>query len=69
MKTKEEMLEDIGYSAYIDMEYGNDSETIDYDQLAKILMSLTNKIEELETSLENLRKQCSPAIMNNLRIG
>lgn len=52
--TREEMAFEIGYSNYIDMEHGNDSETIDYRSLISILTRLSNDIEETRINQTNL---------------
>ena len=52
--TREEMAFDLGYSNYIDMEYGNDSETIDYRALISALTRLSNDIEETRINQANL---------------
>jgi len=48
MTTREEMAQDLFYSNYVDMECGNDAETIDYRALISVLTRLTNRIEALE---------------------
>lgn len=52
--TREEMAFDLGYSKFIDMEYGNDSETIDYRALISVLTRLYNDIEETRVNQSNL---------------
>lgn len=52
--TREEMAFDLGYSKFIDMEYGNDSETIDYRALISVLTRLSNDIEETRVNQSNL---------------
>jgi len=48
---KKELL----YSSYIDMEYGRDTETIDYDALIGIITELCARIEQLEKDNELLK--------------
>jgi hypothetical protein len=47
-----DMANQLLYSNYTDMEYGNDTETIDYRALISVLTDLTNRIESLERQLE-----------------
>ena len=47
-----DMANQLLYSNYTDMEYGNDTETIDYRSLISVLTDLTNRIEALERQLE-----------------
>ena len=47
-----DMANQLLYSNYTDMEYGNDTETIDYRALISVLTDLTNRIEALERQLE-----------------
>ena len=49
---KKELL----YSSYIDMEDGNDTETIDYECLIGIITELHQRIEKLEGWKEGLQK-------------
>jgi hypothetical protein len=48
MMTREEMAQDLLYGNYIDMEHGNDYESIDYRALISVLTKLSNRIEALE---------------------
>ena len=52
--TRDEIAQDLFYSKYIDMEYGNNSETIDYRALISVLTRLSNDIEELRANQANL---------------
>jgi len=42
------LKQELCYSSYIDQEYGNDTETIDYDCLIGILTELLERVEQLE---------------------
>ena len=48
MMTERNFKKELFYSAYYDMENGNDSETIDYDCLIGIITELCDRIEKLE---------------------
>ena len=48
--------EELSYSTYIDMEEGNDTETIDYLSLIHIITELCGRIEELENQLEDVQQ-------------
>jgi hypothetical protein len=52
--TREEMAQDLFYSNYIDMECGNDAESIDYRALISVLTRLANDVERLQTQVKNL---------------
>jgi len=52
--TREEMAQDLFYSNYIDMECGNDAESIDYRALISVLTRLANDVEHLQTQVKNL---------------
>ena len=56
MNTKD-MTNQLLYSHYTDMEYGNDTETIDYRSLISVLTDLTNRIEALEDSSRTVRDE------------
>ena len=43
-----DMANQLLYSQYTDMEYGNDTETIDYPSLISVLADITNRLEALE---------------------
>ena len=43
------------YHSYIDMEEGNDTETIDYPSLIHIITELCDRIEQLEKDNELLK--------------
>ena len=51
--TERNFKQELMYSCYADMEYGNDSETIDYDCLINIITELCDRIEELEEKLND----------------
>ena len=51
------MANQLLYSHYTDMEYGNDSETIDYRALISVLTDLTNRIEALEDGSGTVRAE------------
>jgi hypothetical protein len=46
--TDRNFKKELCYSNYIDMEYGNDIETIDYDCLIGVITELCDRIEKLE---------------------
>jgi len=46
--TDRNFKKELCYSNYIDMENGNDTETIDYDSLIGIITELCDRIEQLE---------------------
>ena len=46
--------QELCYSSYIDMEYGNDRETIDYESLIGIITELVGRIEQLEDKVDEL---------------
>ena len=43
---------ELAYSKYIDMDDGNDRETIDYHSLIHIISELCDRIEQLEQRLD-----------------
>ena len=43
-----DMANQLLHSQYTDMEYGNDTETIDYPSLISVLADITNRLEALE---------------------
>lgn len=53
--TKRNFKQELCYSSYIDQEYGNDTETIDYDGLIAIITELCDRIEQLEKNNELLK--------------
>ena len=53
--TKRNLTKELLYTNYIDMENGDDVESIDYRSLIHILTELMNRIEQLEKDNE-LRK-------------
>lgn len=54
MMTDRNFKKELCYSSYIDMEYGNDTETIDYDCLIGIITELVDRIEKLEDKVDEL---------------
>jgi hypothetical protein len=46
--TERNFTYELGYSTYIDMENGDDTESIDYRSLIHIITELMNRIEKLE---------------------
>jgi len=56
MNTKD-MANQLLYSNYTDMEYGNDTETIDYRALISVLTDITNRIEALEDTSGTVRDE------------
>jgi hypothetical protein len=48
--TERNFTHELCYSNYVDMENGNDSETIDYRELILIITELCDRIEKLEKS-------------------
>jgi hypothetical protein len=49
--------QELCYSSYIDMEYGNDRETIDYESLIGIITELVDRIEKLESEVKILNRK------------
>ncbi len=54
MMTERNFKKELFYSAYYDMENGNNSETIDYDCLIGIITELCDRIEKLEDKVDEL---------------
>lgn len=52
--TKRDFYKEIHYSNYIDMEDGNDTETICYPSLICVIKELCDRIEKLEERLDEL---------------
>lgn len=50
--TKRNFTFELGYSKYIDMDNGDDRETIDYPSLIHIIGELCRRIEQLEQRLD-----------------
>ena len=57
MTTDRNLSKELLYSNYIDMNGGNDEETIDYRSLIHILTELMNRIEKLEKRLDQQEGQ------------
>ena len=55
--TDRNLSKELLYSNYIDMNGGNDEETIDYRSLIHILTELMNRIAELEKRLDQQEGQ------------
>ena len=53
--TERNFEKELSYSRYIDMEEGNDTETIDYPSLIHIITELCDRIEQLEKDNEILK--------------
>ena len=53
--TERNFEKELSYSRYIDMEEGNDAETIDYPSLIHIITELCDRIEQLEKDNELLK--------------
>jgi len=53
--TDRNIKKELVHSCYYDMEYGHDSETIDYDCLIGLLTELCDRIEQLEKDNELLK--------------
>lgn len=54
MTTERNLTRELLYRNYIDMENGDDVESIDYRSLIHILTELMNRIEKLEAKNETL---------------
>ena len=50
--TERNFTEELLYTNYVDMENGNDTETIDYRELILIITELCDRIEQLEQRLD-----------------
>lgn len=57
MTTDRNLSKELLYSNYIDMNEGNDEETIDYRSLIHLLTELMNRIEKLEKRLDQQEGQ------------
>jgi len=55
MMTERNLTKELLYTNYIDMENGDDVESIDYRSLIHILTELMNRIEQLEKDNELLK--------------
>jgi hypothetical protein len=55
MMSKRNLTQELLYTNYIDMENGDDVESIDYRSLIHILTELMNRIEQLEKDNELLK--------------
>ena len=53
--TERNFAKELSYHTYIDMEDGNDTETIDYPSLIHIITELCGRIEQLEKDNELLK--------------
>ena len=54
--TERNFKKELLYSSYVDMEYGNDTEKIDYDCLIGIIAELCDRIEKLEAWKSRVQK-------------
>lgn len=52
--TNRNIIKEICFNHYIDMENGNDIDTIDYHSLIYILEELIDRVEKLEARLDEL---------------
>jgi hypothetical protein len=50
--TERNFTDELCYSNYVDMENGNDTETIDYRELILIITELCGRVEQLEQRLD-----------------
>jgi len=50
--TERNLTQELLYTNYIDMEHGDDVESIDYRSLIHILTELMNRIEKLEAKYQ-----------------
>ena len=57
MMTERNIKKELIHSCYYDMEYGHDSETIDYDCLIGLLTELCDRIETLESEVKILNRK------------
>jgi hypothetical protein len=57
MTTNRDFGKELCYSKYIDMEEGNDTETIYYPSLINIITELCDRIEKLEKRLDKQEEQ------------
>jgi hypothetical protein len=55
MTTKRNLKKELCYYSYVDMEYGRDHESIDYDCLIAIIQELVDRVEGLERDNELLK--------------
>jgi len=53
--TKRDLTYELLYSNYVDMENGNDTESIDYRSLIHIMTEMMTRIEQLEKDNELLK--------------
>ena len=54
--TERNFEKELSYHTYIDMEDGNDTETICYPSLICIITELCDRIEQLETQLKDVQE-------------
>ena len=50
--TERNIKKELCHYSYVDMEYGNDHESIDYDCLIAIIQELVERIEDLEAKFK-----------------
>ena len=53
--TERNVKKELCYYSYVDMEYGRDHESIDYDCLIAIIQELVDRVEGLETQIKDLQ--------------
>ena len=51
--TGRNLKQELSYSTYIDMEYGNDTETLDFLCLIELLTEYQRRIKRLEDAMES----------------
>jgi hypothetical protein len=49
--TKRNLKRELMYSSYVDMENGNDTETIDYERLINLLEKINDRLDSIEATL------------------
>jgi hypothetical protein len=55
--TERNFTYELAYSNYIDMENGDDTESIDYRSLIHIMTEMMNRIEKLEVEVKVLNRK------------
>jgi hypothetical protein len=55
--TERNLTKELLYTNYIDMENGNDIETISYSSLIRIITELCDRIESLESEVKFLNRK------------
>jgi hypothetical protein len=49
--TKRNLKRELMYSVYVDMENGNDTETVDYERLINLLGEILDRLDSVEATL------------------